>query len=38
MFHAMMNTLLNTLELEVTDVSGPLVHALALLLAIVVAL
>lgn len=38
MFHGMMNTLLNTLHLEGTDIGGLLVHALALLLVVVVAL
>jgi hypothetical protein len=38
MFHGMMNTLLNTLHLEGTDIGGLIVHALALLLVVIVAL
>ncbi|MFQ5865978.1 MAG: lysostaphin resistance A-like protein [bacterium] len=38
MFHGMANTLLNTLHLEDTEVGGLIVHALALLLVIIVAL
>lgn len=38
MFHGMANTLLNTLPLENTEVGGLIVHALALLLVIFVAL
>ena len=37
-FHGVMNTLLNTLYFEIDDVSSMVVHALALLLVIVVAL
>lgn len=37
MFHGVMNTLLNTLNFEVTDIGGMVVHALALLILIVVA-
>jgi membrane protease YdiL (CAAX protease family) len=37
MFHGAMNTLLNTLNFEVTDIGGMVVHALALLILIVVA-
>jgi membrane protease YdiL (CAAX protease family) len=36
MFHGIMNTLLNTLNLGVTDIGGMAVHALALLILIVV--
>ncbi len=35
MFHGVMNTLLNTLNSEVTDISGMVVHALALFILIV---
>jgi hypothetical protein len=38
MLHAMMNILLNTLHLEDTEISGLIVHALALSLVVVVAL
>lgn len=38
MFHGVMNTLLNTLHFEVGDISGMVVHALALFLVIVVAI
>jgi membrane protease YdiL (CAAX protease family) len=37
MFHGVMNTLLNALNFEVTDISGMVVHALALFILIVVA-
>jgi membrane protease YdiL (CAAX protease family) len=37
MFHGVMNTLLNTLNSEVADISGMVVHALALFILIVVA-
>jgi membrane protease YdiL (CAAX protease family) len=36
-FHGVMNTLLNTLNFEATDIAGMVVHALALLILIVVA-
>lgn len=36
-FHGVMNSLLNTLSFEVTDISGMVVHALALLILIIVA-
>jgi membrane protease YdiL (CAAX protease family) len=37
MFHGVMNTLLNTLNFEVADIGGMVVHALALLILMVVA-
>jgi membrane protease YdiL (CAAX protease family) len=37
MFHGVMNTLLNTLNFELSDISGMVVHALAFLIVIIIA-